>query len=104
MRPAPVTRRFRHEPSIHLGSTEGCRQPAEARGWVPGGATAFADPLSLTIADPDHSVGEERFVLIGQSERRRLVVVAHVERGELIRIISARPATRSERKTYEEED
>jgi hypothetical protein len=41
--------------------------------------------------------------LIGQSERRRLVVVAHVERGDLIRIISARPATRRERKTYEEE-
>jgi uncharacterized protein len=70
----------------------------------PEAATAFADPLSLTIADPDHSVGEERFVLIGQSERRRLVVVAHLERGELIRIISARPATRPERKTYEEED
>jgi uncharacterized protein len=69
----------------------------------PEAATAFADPLSLTIADPDHSVGEERFVLIGQSERRRLVVVAHVERGDLIRIISARLATRRERKTYEEE-
>ena len=70
----------------------------------PEAATAFADPLSLTILDPDHSVGEERFVLIGQSERRRLVVVAHVERGDLIRIISARPATRRERKTYEEKD
>jgi uncharacterized DUF497 family protein len=70
----------------------------------PEAATAFVDPLSLTIPDPDHSVGEERFVLIGQSERRRLVVVAHVERGELIRIISARLATRHERKTYEEED
>jgi uncharacterized DUF497 family protein len=69
----------------------------------PEAATAFADPLSLSISDPDHSVGEERFVLIGQSERRRLVVVAHVERGDLIRIISARPATRRERKTYEEE-
>jgi len=69
----------------------------------PEAATAFADPLSLTISDPDHSVGEERFVLIGQSERRRLVVVAHVERGDLIRLISARLATRRERKTYEEE-
>jgi uncharacterized DUF497 family protein len=69
----------------------------------PEAATAFADPLSLTIPDPDHSVGEERFVLIGQSERRRLVVVAHVERGDLIRIISDRPATRRERTTYEEE-
>jgi len=69
----------------------------------PEGATAFADPLSLTTPDPDHSVGEGRFVLIGQSERRRLVVVAHVERGDLIRLISARPATRRERKIYEEE-
>jgi uncharacterized DUF497 family protein len=66
-------------------------------------ATAFADPLSITIPDPDHSVGEERFILIGQSDRRRLVVVAHVERGELIRIVSARLATRRERKIYEEE-
>jgi uncharacterized DUF497 family protein len=69
----------------------------------PEAATAFADPHSITIADPDHSVGEERFVLIGQSDRRRLVVVAHVERGDLIRIISARPASRRERNTYEEE-
>ena len=69
----------------------------------PEAATAFADPLSLTIPDPDHSVGEERFVLIGQSARRRLVVVAHAERGDLIRIVSARLATRRERKTYEEE-
>ena len=69
----------------------------------PEAATAFADPLSLTIPDPDHSVGEERFILIGQSERRRLVVMAHVERGDLIRLISARLATRRERRTYEEE-
>ena len=69
----------------------------------PEAATAFADPHSITIADPDHSVGEERFVLIGQSDHRRLVVVAHVERGDLIRIISARPASRRERNTYEEE-
>ena len=66
-------------------------------------STAFADPLSITIPDPDHSVSEERFVLIGLSNRQHLVVVAHVERGDLIRIISARPANRYERKTYEEE-
>lgn len=65
-------------------------------------STAFADPLSITIPDPDHSAGEERFVLIGRSDRQHLVVVAHVERGDLIRIISARPANRRERKTYEE--
>ena len=65
-------------------------------------STAFADPLSITIPDPDHSVGEERFVLIGLSDRQHFVVVAHVERRDLIRIISARPASRRERKTYEE--
>lgn len=67
-------------------------------------ATAFADPLSRTIADPDHSADEARFVLIGRSRLQRLVVVAHVERDETIRIISARPATRRERLAYEEGD
>jgi uncharacterized DUF497 family protein len=47
-------------------------------------ATAFADSLSITIPDPDHSLGEERFVLMGLSDRGRLLVVAHVERGDLI--------------------
>jgi len=65
-------------------------------------ATAFEDPLSLTIPDPDHSAVEERFVLIGQSRHQHLVVVAHVERDATIRIISARPATRRERTSYEE--
>ncbi len=65
--------------------------------------TAFADPLSISIPDPDHSVGEARWLLIGRSERQHLVVVVHIERGDLIRLISARLASRSERKTYEEE-
>lgn len=64
-------------------------------------ATAFGDPLSLTIADPDHSEDEERFVLLGQSFLGRLVVVVHTDRGERIRIISARIATRNERRSYE---
>ncbi|NNE47442.1 MAG: BrnT family toxin [Rhodothermales bacterium] len=66
-------------------------------------ATAFGDPLSLTVPDPDHSVGEERFILIGVSYRNRLVVVAHAEDGDTIRIISARSATTAERKAYEHE-
>ena len=66
-------------------------------------STAFADTLSITIPDPDHSVSEERFVLVGHSDRDRLLIVAHVERGDLIRIINARLATRHERNTYEEE-
>ena len=67
-------------------------------------ATVFGDPLSITISDPDHSEDEERFLLIGRSTRQHLVVVAHVERGDTIRIISARPATRRERLAYEEGD
>ncbi|MBI1966358.1 MAG: BrnT family toxin [Gemmatimonadetes bacterium] len=66
-------------------------------------SSAFADPLSITVADPEHSSSEERFVLIGLSHRGRLLVVAHTERGDTIRIINARPATRHERRTYEEE-
>ncbi|MGH2779045.1 MAG: BrnT family toxin [Actinomycetota bacterium] len=66
-------------------------------------ATAFGDPLSLTIPDPDHSDDEERFVLLGQSFLGRLVVVVHADRGERIRIISARIATRNERRSYEED-
>lgn len=65
-------------------------------------STVFGDPLSLTIHDPLHSDEEDRFVTIGQSVRDRLLVVIHSERGERVRLISARVATRNERKTYEE--
>ena len=64
-------------------------------------ATAFGDPLSLTVADPDHSDNEDRFILLGETALGRLVVVTHSERGDKIRIISARPATKRERKDYE---
>ena len=69
----------------------------------PEAATAFADPLSITIPDPARSVGESRFILVGLTYRGRLVVVAHVETEEAIRIISARPATKAERGSYEQE-
>ncbi|MEK7367613.1 MAG: BrnT family toxin [candidate division NC10 bacterium] len=65
-------------------------------------ATVFRDTLSATGANPDHSVGEERFITFGVSTSGRLLVVAHTERGDTIRIISARPATPGERKIYEE--
>jgi uncharacterized DUF497 family protein len=65
-------------------------------------STVFGDPLSLTIADPEHSEVEERFIIIGQSHQGKLLVVVHTERGDNIRIISARRATRRERKAYEE--
>lgn len=67
-------------------------------------ATAFADPLSITIPDPEHSVGEERYILIGRSLVSRLLVVVHLERGVSVRLISARLATRRERRDYEEAD
>ena len=61
----------------------------------------FGDPLAGTIADPNHSVEEARFVTIGLSETDRLLVVVHVETDDEIRIISAREATSHERKRYE---
>ena len=64
--------------------------------------TVFRDPLSITIADPDHSVSEDRFIDVGMSHREQLLVVSYTERGNKIRIISARRATRAERKSYEE--
>lgn len=67
-------------------------------------ATVFGDPLSLTIEDPLHSTEEERFVTIGESIRRRVLVVVHTERRDHIRIISVRVATRRERRAYEEGD
>lgn len=65
-------------------------------------ATVFADELSVTVYDPDHSQAEHRFVILGMSANRRLLVVSHTERGDRIRIISARVATRRERTNYEE--
>jgi uncharacterized DUF497 family protein len=64
--------------------------------------TAFGDPLSMNMADPDHSEGEERFIVLGMSDRYRLLVVSYAERPPRTRIISARLATRHERKQYEE--
>jgi hypothetical protein len=67
-------------------------------------STVFNDPLSLTIHDPLHSDKEDRFVIIGNSYKNRLLLVVHVERGDKIRIISARKATRKEKKHYEENE
>ena len=66
--------------------------------------TAFADPLSITMPDPDYSAGAERFLLVVLTAARRLVVVAHSEHGDEIRLVCVRPATRHERVTYEEGD
>jgi uncharacterized DUF497 family protein len=65
-------------------------------------STVFADIDSITITDPVHSWAEDRFVILGRSYRGKLLIVVHTERGENIRIISARTANRKERQTYEE--
>ena len=64
--------------------------------------TVFGDILSVTIPDPDHAAEEERFVIVGKSIAQRLLVVVHTMREERIRLISARIATRYERRVYEE--
>ena len=63
--------------------------------------SVFDDPLFLTFADLDHSIEERRFIIMGESARGRLLVVAYTERGSATRLISARPVTRKERKAYE---
>ena len=66
-------------------------------------ATVFRDPLSLTFLDPDHSENERRFITIGLSHRRRILFLAHADRGaDETRLISARPATKTETHAYEE--
>ena len=65
-------------------------------------SSVFGDPLALTIPDPLHSVEEDRFITLGESHRRRLLVVVFTDRGDKIRIITARVATGRERKDYEE--
>lgn len=65
-------------------------------------ATVFNDQLSITFPDPDHSIGESRYIIIGVSQFGRLLVIAHTDRGEKVRIISARQVTRQERRFYEE--
>jgi len=65
-------------------------------------ATVFSDPLAVSYPDPDHSLDEERYLLIGVSAGGRTLIVSHTDRGDSIRIISAREATRREQKGYED--
>lgn len=66
-------------------------------------ATVFKDSLSITFPDPNHSIGENRYVIIGISRFGQLLIIAHTDRDETIRIISARKATKTERRFYEQE-
>ncbi len=65
-------------------------------------ATVFSDTLSDTFDDPDHSAEERRFLIIGHSDKSRLLFVSHTDDGEIVRIISAREPTRREQKSYEQ--
>lgn len=64
--------------------------------------TVFADPLYVDFYDPDHSEDEERYIIVGESNQGRLLIVSYTERGNSVRLISAREATRTERKAYED--
>ncbi len=66
--------------------------------------TVFYDPLAQTANDPDHSGDEERFIIIGFSQKQNLLFIVHIykENKETIRIISARKATKKEQKDFEE--
>jgi uncharacterized DUF497 family protein len=64
--------------------------------------TAFDDPLYVDFYDPDHSISEHRYILLGQSKQGRLLFISYMERDAAIRLISAREATSSERKNYEQ--
>ena len=66
-------------------------------------ATVFDDDLFVVFADPDHSIEESRFIVMGRSKQGRLLVVAYTERSDAIRIVSARKATRQEQRIYAEE-
>jgi len=66
-------------------------------------ATAFEDPLYVDFFDPEHSQEENRYIRVGSSNQKRILVVAYSEREEQTRIISARPATKHERQAYEED-
>ena len=65
-------------------------------------STVFGDPLAITFPDPDHSVGERRHLTFGLSGEGRLLAVSHIDRRDVVRIISARRALRSERRIYEQ--
>jgi len=65
-------------------------------------ATVFDDPVFITVVDDEHSVDEERYITVGMSSQRRLLIVAHTDRHDRIRIISAREATKKEEQFYVE--
>jgi len=87
---------------VRVGRAKSCGESAQAGVRFEEAAAVFGDPLGRIVADPRHSFGEERFALLGFSRDRRLLAVMYVESSRVIRIISARLATRHERIDHEE--
>jgi len=85
-----------------MGSEESSSQPTEARCFIEEAASVFLDSRALTFDDPDHSGEAYREITIGTSARGRVLFLSHSERGDGIRIISARRVTPKERKQYAE--
>ena len=74
---------------------------AESTEFLSRGGKRFGDPFWITYPDPDHSIAEQRFITVGTSSGGQVLIVAHADRNENIRIISARKTTRGEREQYE---
>jgi len=98
----PAFDRLHRAYGVRVGPGQSGRESAQA--WVSftEAATVLGDSLGTTAPDPDHSGDEHRYITVGLSNRGRLLMVAHVERRQRIRIISARELTRNERQVYEE--
>lgn len=85
-----------------MGSEQGCRDLRKHQVSFTEAATVLGDFLGATAPDPDHSSDEHRYITVGLSNRGRLLMVAHAERHQRVRIVSARKLTRNERQAYEE--
>jgi uncharacterized DUF497 family protein len=87
-----ITMREESFNAIWVKSEKGDRQSEEASGYISGsGLVFFGDPLAITGENPDHSIGENGYIIFGLSQRKRLLLVSHTERDDKTRIISARP-------------
>ena len=92
-----------HHDRLRMGPIKSQDESAEHGVSFHEAATILRDPLGITIYDPDHSEGEDRYITIGTSGGGRFLMVAHTERGDRIRIINARELTRAEREIHESE-
>jgi len=90
------------DPKFGWGTNKAARNLRKHRVAFEEAASVFDDPMFITVVDDDHSVDEERYITIGMSSQRRLLIVAHADRDGQIRIISAREATKKEERFYAE--